>query len=68
MPLAWSPKKSVLHRTISAIRPETWEAVNRALLASAKQDKLESGAMVKGNSFSLGAPSRSVGDIHSTVE
>src|SRR5216684_554029 len=47
LPLAWSPKKSVLHRTISAIRPETWEAVNRALLASAKQDKLESGAMVR---------------------
>src|SRR6267142_1654424 len=32
LPLAWSPKKSVLHRTISAIRPETWEAVDRALL------------------------------------
>ena len=47
LPLAWSPKKSVLHRTISAIRPETWEAVNRALLANAKQDKLESGAMVR---------------------
>jgi hypothetical protein len=42
-----SPKKSVLHQTISAIRPETWEAVNRALLASAKQDKLESGAAVR---------------------
>lgn len=24
LPLAWSPKKSVLHRTISAIRPDTW--------------------------------------------
>jgi IS5 family transposase len=47
LPLAWSPKKSVLHQTISAIRPETWEAVNRALLASAKQDKLESGATVR---------------------
>jgi transposase, IS5 family len=47
LPLAWSPKKSVLHRTISAIRSETWEAVSRALLASAKQDKLESGAMVR---------------------
>jgi transposase, IS5 family len=47
LPLAWSPKKSVLHRTISAIRPETWEAVNRALVASAKQDKLETGAMVR---------------------
>ena len=47
LPLAWSPKKSVLHRTISAIRPETWEAVNRALVASATQDKLEEGAMVR---------------------
>ena len=47
LPLAWSPKKSVLHQTIAAIRPETWEAVNRALLASAKQDKLESSAMVR---------------------
>jgi IS5 family transposase len=46
-PLAWSPKRSVLHRTISAIRPETWEAVNRALIACAQQDKLEEGAMVR---------------------
>src|SRR5207248_8050010 len=47
LPLAWSPKKSVLHQTISAIRPSTWEAVNRVVLASAKQDKLESGATVR---------------------
>jgi IS5 family transposase len=47
LPLAWSPKKSVLHRTISAIRPATWEAVNRVVLASAKQDKLENGATVR---------------------
>ena len=46
-PLAWSPQKSVLQQTISAIRPESWEAVNRALLASAKQDRLESGATVR---------------------
>jgi transposase, IS5 family len=47
LPLAWSPKKSVLHQTISAIRPETWEAVNRALVASARQEKLEDGAMMR---------------------
>ena len=46
-PLSWSPKKSVLQPTISAIRPQTWEAVNRAVLASAKQDKLESGATAR---------------------
>ena len=45
--LGWSPKKSVLHQTIGAIRAETWEAVNQALLASAKQDRLESGATVR---------------------
>ena len=37
----------MLHRTISAIRPETWEAVNRALVAVARQEKLEAGAMVR---------------------
>ena len=47
LPLAWSPKKSVLHQTISAIRPATWEAVNRALVASARQEKLEEGAMMR---------------------
>jgi len=47
LPLAGSPKKSVLHRTISAIRPETWEAINRALVAGAQQEKLETGVMVR---------------------
>jgi transposase, IS5 family len=47
LPLAWSPRRSVLHQTISAIRPETWEAVNRVVLTSAKQDKLESGVVVR---------------------
>src|SRR5215469_16278457 len=47
LPLAWSPKKSVLQRTLSAIGSETWEAVNRALVASAKQKKLETGAVVR---------------------
>jgi transposase, IS5 family len=47
LPMAWSPKKSVLRQTISAINSETWEAINRALLAIAKQDKVESGATVR---------------------
>src|SRR3954447_23114411 len=40
LPWAWSPKKSVLHKTISAIRAETWEAINRMLLTSARQEKI----------------------------
>src|SRR5687768_9237185 len=47
LPHAWSPKKSVLHKTISAIRAATWEQINRALLSSARQEKLESGRMVR---------------------
>ena len=47
LPLSWCPKRSVLHRTISAIRAETWESLNRAVLSRAQQDKLESGAVVR---------------------
>ena len=43
LPLSWTPKKSVLHRTISAIRAETWEAINRSLIASARREKIEAG-------------------------
>jgi IS5 family transposase len=47
LPWAWSPKKSVLQKTISAIRAETWEAINRTLLASADAEKLEDGRVVR---------------------
>ncbi len=47
LPGSWSPKKSVLHKTISAIRAETWEQINRALLSSARQAKLERGRVVR---------------------
>ena len=47
LPWGWSPKKSVLHKTISAIRADTWEAINKLLLASARQERLESGKVVR---------------------
>ena len=47
LPQALSPKKSVLHQTISSIRAESWEQINRTLLASARREKLESGRMVR---------------------
>jgi len=47
LPWSWSPRKSVLQKTISAIRPETWEQINRALLSGARQAKLEDGAVVR---------------------
>ena len=47
LPWSWSPQKSVLQKTISAIRPETWEEINRTLLSSARQAKLETGGVVR---------------------
>ena len=47
LPWSWTPKKSVLHKTISAIRAQTWEEINRVLLASALQENLETGSIVR---------------------
>jgi transposase, IS5 family len=47
LPWGWSPKKSVLHKTIGAIRAETWEALNRTLVASARREKIEDGSVVR---------------------
>jgi IS5 family transposase len=38
LPLGWSPKKSVLHKTISAISAASWEAINGAVVSSARQE------------------------------
>ena len=43
----FTPKKSTLQATISAIRDTTWEAINRYLLGDAKQARVESGKMVR---------------------
>jgi len=47
LPWSWSPQKSVLQKTISAIRLETWEEINRVLLSNARQTKLEDGGVVR---------------------
>jgi len=47
LPWSWTPKKSVLHKTISAIRAATWEEINKVLLAGARQEKLENGNVVR---------------------
>src|SRR5258707_1714898 len=44
LPLSWSPRKSVLHKTISAISATSWEAINRAVAGSAREGELGSGA------------------------
>src|SRR6266404_3395539 len=47
LPLSWSPKKSVLHKTISAISAASWEAINRTVVSSARQEKLDRGTVVR---------------------
>ena len=56
LPYAWAPQKSVLHRTISAIRAETWEQINRTLIASARDTRLERGRVVRLDSTVTAAP------------
>ena len=56
LPWSWSPQKSVLQKTISAIRPGTWEEINRALLSSAQQTQLEDGSVVRLDSTVTAAP------------
>jgi transposase, IS5 family len=53
--LSWTPKKSVLHKTISAIAAQTWEVINRSVLASASSEKVESGEVIRIDSTVTGA-------------
>lgn len=43
----WTPKKSTLQSSISAISAVTWEQINLRLLQSAQQEKLENGKMLR---------------------
>jgi hypothetical protein len=37
----------VLHKTISALSAASWEAINRAVVSSARQEGLEDGTMLR---------------------
>ena len=56
LPVHWTPKKSVLQNTISAISAETWERINRHLLQQARKAKVESGEMLRVDSTVTDAP------------
>ena len=47
LPAHLFPQKSVLQQTISRIRPQTWERINRCLLADAQTERLERGKKVR---------------------
>ncbi len=56
LPLHWTPKKSMLHETVSAIRGGTWEKINQVALVSAARVKVETGKQVRVDSTATGAP------------
>lgn len=56
LPMGWFPKKTVLQGTIGAIRPATWERINRQLLLSAQRGGVEKGRMVRVDSTVTDAP------------
>lgn len=47
LPREFIPKKSVLQKTVSRISAATWERINRLMLHTAAQEKLEKGRMVR---------------------
>jgi transposase, IS5 family len=47
LPLSWTPKKSVLQKTISALSAATWERLNVTVVSCARQNKLDDGTMVR---------------------
>lgn len=52
----WLPKRAALHSVVSAISDTTWERINRCLLQSAKQAKVEKGEMLRIDSTVTDAP------------
>ena len=56
LPVHWTPKKSMLHNTISAIGADTWERINRCLTREAGKAKVENGEMMRFDSTVTDAP------------
>src|SRR6202034_2322211 len=46
-PSAAPPKRSALQANIASIRPETWEAMNKALVLNARERKIEDGRWMR---------------------
>jgi IS5 family transposase len=46
-PAAATPKRSTLQANMGAIRPETWEAMNKALVLYAREQKIEDGRWMR---------------------
>ena len=64
LPLNECPKKSALQRVISAIKPSTWERIQRALMATAAQTRIEPGQRIRIDSTVTDSPIHPPSDSH----
>ncbi len=64
LPYNERPKKSALQRVISAIQPSTWEHIHHALMASAKETRIEPGHRVRIDSTVTDSPIHAPSDSH----
>ena len=64
LPLNECPKKSALQRVISAIKPSTWERIQRALMATAAQIRIEPGQRIRIDSTVTDSPIHPPSDSH----
>ena len=58
------PKKSALQQVISAIKPDTWEHIQRALMATAAQTRIEPGRRIRIDSTVTDSPIHAPSDSH----
>ena len=56
LPLHWCPKKSALQRVVSAIRAQTWERINAALMGAARERRVEPGVRIRIDSTATETP------------
>ena len=64
LPLNEWPKKSALQRVISAIKPSTWEYIQRTLMATAAQTRIEPGQRIRIDSTVTDSPIHAPSDSH----
>ena len=64
LPLNECPKKSALQRVISAIKPSTWERIQRALMDTAAQTRIEPGQRIRIDSTVTDSPIHAPSDSH----
>jgi IS5 family transposase len=64
LPLNECPNKSALQRVISAIKPSTWERIQRALMDTAAQTRIEPGQRIRIDSTVTDSPIHAPSDSH----